>query len=456
MSLLAFIALLSLGTSIEDWRGEYAWAAVVQAHIERGDPLDVLPPPPAPIPVAENFFGYPMLTRLYFAKSTNSEIVALARSVPVADHTVPLKWTEGEHVDLAVICALIAEKYPQQKWPAHLEAEPPTTRLLAHLGGANHFLAELRHSALYRTQSQPIRSSPTRLENIFKTEIPSLKFCRFTTQILSLHACASLATSDTRTAFADTLAGLQFSRGVAASSDTLVEAMIAAVIVKPAIQPVWEGIHAHTWSEAQLARFQTTLVATDIFSALHRGLIIDRNGTLALLPSRLPLIPHGWTQQNQAYYAERSTTNIDAAASHTSPAFLPNLNATELREKKFSSSFAGHPYHIFAHWALISVTKVTRYTAFSANAVTLAFTACALERHRLAHDAYPESLTQLVPAFLPAIPLDVINGDPLHYHLSPDGTFTLYSVGLDGDDDHGRRAPTNSANPLDADGDWAW
>jgi hypothetical protein len=84
----------------------------------------------------------------------------------------------------------------------------------------------------------------------------------------------------------------------------------------------------------------------------------------------------------------------------------------------------------------------------------LALTACALERHYLAHGAYPDSLAALVPTYLPAVPLDIINGDPLRYRRNDNGTFTLYSVGLDGDDDNGRRAPNRT--DLDADGDWSW
>ena len=41
-----------------------------------------------------------------------------------------------------------------------------------------------------------------------------------------------------------------------------------------------------------------------------------------------------------------------------------------------------------------------------------------------------------------------------HYRRNAEGTFTLYSVGLDGDDDGGVRP----ADPkvTDGDGDWVW
>lgn len=77
-------------------------------------------------------------------------------------------------------------------------------------------------------------------------------------------------------------------------------------------------------------------------------------------------------------------------------------------------------------------------------------TAIALERYRLKHQQYPHTLEQLVPAYLPEVPEDVITGKPLNYQLKDDGTPLVYSVGANQKDDHGRphRSPDN--------GDWSW
>jgi hypothetical protein len=63
--------------------------------------------------------------------------------------------------------------------------------------------------------------------------------------------------------------------------------------------------------------------------------------------------------------------------------------------------------------------------------------AVALERYRLEHGgALPESLTAIVPAFLPAIPIDPLSGEPVRYRRSGDG-YTAYSVGRNGKDEGG-------------------
>ncbi len=63
--------------------------------------------------------------------------------------------------------------------------------------------------------------------------------------------------------------------------------------------------------------------------------------------------------------------------------------------------------------------------------------ALALELHRRKHERHPDLLGQLVPEFLPAVPMDWMDGKPLRYRLNPDGTYLLWSVGEDLKDDKG-------------------
>src|SRR5262249_22300600 len=56
---------------------------------------------------------------------------------------------------------------------------------------------------------------------------------------------------------------------------------------------------------------------------------------------------------------------------------------------------------------------------------SLLITAVALQRYHLKRNAYPAGLAELTPDFLPQLPLDPMDGQPLRYHLKPDGTFLL-------------------------------
>ena len=90
------------------------------------------------------------------------------------------------------------------------------------------------------------------------------------------------------------------------------------------------------------------------------------------------------------------------------------------------------------------------------NTRNMSVTALALKRHWLRHGRFPEGLEVLVPEFLPSLPLDWWNGETLHYRLHADGTYLLYSVGMDGKDDGGDSTPvgTERWNPQARDQLW--
>lgn len=75
--------------------------------------------------------------------------------------------------------------------------------------------------------------------------------------------------------------------------------------------------------------------------------------------------------------------------------------------------------------------------------------ASALHRYRLDHGRWPTSLTELVPKYLPDIPVDRLDGKPLRYRVVEDRQ-QFYSVGLDGKDDGGRAAIVSTVDPRDA------
>ncbi len=63
--------------------------------------------------------------------------------------------------------------------------------------------------------------------------------------------------------------------------------------------------------------------------------------------------------------------------------------------------------------------------------------AIACERYRLVTGDWPKSLSDLVPSYITAIPLDPYTGDHLLYRILPDGA-AVYSVGKDLRDDGGK------------------
>ena len=93
---------------------------------------------------------------------------------------------------------------------------------------------------------------------------------------------------------------------------------------------------------------------------------------------------------------------------------------------------------------------------------SIVIAAIALKRYQLKHGNYPVSLSELAPNFVASAPRDPVDGKPLRYQLMVDGSFLLYSVGLNGKDDGGdgssKKGITNySARWTDENAlDWVW
>jgi hypothetical protein len=98
--------------------------------------------------------------------------------------------------------------------------------------------------------------------------------------------------------------------------------------------------------------------------------------------------------------------------------------------------------------------------AFLKNAVwahaqnKMAAIACCLELARRASGKYPDNLDALVPAYLPRLPIDPANGASFQYRVQPDGTYRLYSVGVDRTDQGGETSKESDRDYSDP--DWPW
>jgi hypothetical protein len=114
------------------------------------------------------------------------------------------------------------------------------------------------------------------------------------------------------------------------------------------------------------------------------------------------------------------------------------------------------PYNMFAATLLPERFGLAEKCAKAQASVDLARVACALERYRLAHGAYPEKLDVLALQFIAQLPHDVITGQPLKYRRTDDGQFVLYSVGWNETDDGGQFGQTSKGDHDWRKGDWVW
>jgi hypothetical protein len=112
--------------------------------------------------------------------------------------------------------------------------------------------------------------------------------------------------------------------------------------------------------------------------------------------------------------------------------FPGNLN-TDFR-KKYSSSFISSRDSILMHYPY--------FKAYKTNQSGLKILA-ALEYYKSVKGIYPQKLEELVPDFLPSLPIDLYAKDGKFKYFTGNNRSTFYSVGPDGLDDNANTVATN-------------
>jgi len=107
-------------------------------------------------------------------------------------------------------------------------------------------------------------------------------------------------------------------------------------------------------------------------------------------------------------------------------------------DDEFLSFFSNEmDFHTMLSQSIVGLSGVTRKVMRVEAARQMVIMTIALKRYQLEHGGYPPDLNSLVPEFVPSVPRDPVDGQPLRYRLNTDGTFTLYSIGENGKDDGG-------------------
>jgi hypothetical protein len=266
--------------------------------------------------------------------------------------------------------------------------------------------------------------------------------------------------------------------------DAAVQALLAALAAAGSLraEPTFMAHHVgracfqHVWqalermlsqsalTETQLQALSMAVGAADTFESVSRGLVglrclaekwfehpsayLDemRNRQDSLAPPRAPSSSFSW-----GFYRWSGLADIEHAR-------FNNLlrEWQEARRKSFpgildavqdvqAKADAIPEWRARITRALMPPGSITRLTLTEADQrarISIAQTALALERFRLAKGALPERLEDLVPSFLPEVFSDPFDGKALRYRRNPSG-YVLYSIGMNLEDEDGSKASSN-------------
>jgi hypothetical protein len=354
-------------------------------------------------------------------------------------------------------------------------------------------IEELRAASRLPYSRFPLQYTNESPAAILLPHLAALKSCA---QTLQLRSVAELQNGQPDKALEDVLLGLQLTDKIH-TEPFLISHLVRIAMLQITLQPVWEGLAEHRWSDAQLVTLDAELAKLDFLpdyklsmrgemgmqggevDRLHRhpeqlqdlgGWFDDEgNGSNPSLPGGLlgHLIPTGWFYQNQFRCAHMMVNYFIPVADVSQGTFSPKL-ARHGDDALMAETKTASPFNLLERLFIPALGSCARKFAYAQSSVDLARTAMALERYRLAHGDYPESLDALAPQFIEKVPHDVIGGGPLHYRRTSDpspqssdaasGQFVLYSVGWNERDDGGvvvfNKGSTQAVNRDE--GDWVW
>jgi hypothetical protein len=493
--------LIALFYTEEDWRGWHAWNKFKREWEAKGEHFDFASAVPRPVPDDQNFALTPVIASSYETYFDKSGHEVRPRNTNVVDRLSMMTWRDNPWAEAQIPKSdnpdwLASKKTDLKAWQDFFRSKPPTKSretnaypvvpqpqspaddVLLALSKFDPAIEEVREASQLPYSRFPLTYGNGEPADILLPHLAALHSCA---QVLSLRALAELQNGQNEKALADVKLSLYLADSIR-TEPFLISQLVRNGILQMTLQPVWEGLAAHKWSDAQLMELDQALAKFNLLADFKlsmrsemgfQGAIIEyfrhqpeqminfstdkyRNQGLPF-PARIvwQLIPSGWFYQNQLKIARRMVESYLPLADENqgiiSQTLAKRADAALEADTRHST-----PYNLLEHELFPAFGAAAKKFAYAQNSVDLARVAIALERYRLAHGEFPESLDALAPQFMEKIPHDIINGLSLHYRRTDDGQFVLYSVGWNETDDGGVVGLTKSGGVNNEKGDWVW
>lgn len=495
--LACMLTLIALVYAEEDWRGWYALRQYQHQWEAKGANFDFAQIIPAPVPDDQNFALTPIVASSYAMRMDRNghELNPPDTNVINRLHMESLgnekygwmeekgNWMSGKVTDLKAWQKFyrdMAAKTNEYAVPPQPGA--PAADVLFTLSKFNADIEELRQASRLPASRFPLTYGRDEPAGIL---LPHLAGLKFATRTLELRASAELQYEQADAALAD-IKLMFYLTGATRTEPFLITHLVRLAQLELTLQPVYEGLAAHQWSDAQLADLDTELSKLDFvadFETCMRGelaysfreleymrrernfqaLDYDVDGSHQQSPVfdlGLELLPAGFFYQSERQMARMQLEYVLPIVDTDKGIISPDV----VRQNGMAATNDLTARGLFGVMALMTMPALINTTEKFAKGqahVDLARVAIALERYRLAKGRYPATLDSLVPEFVADLPHDIINGQPLKYRTTTDGQFVLYSVGWNETDDGGvvvyhadKGRETGAMN--DREGDWVW
>ena len=492
MGLLCLALIIFFAVLVLDFSGQNSLARYEQQWEAKGEHFDFASFVPQPVPDDQNFALTPIVASCYESKLDKNGHRVVPQKTDDGNRlkmridssefewdtsTNTGNWATGIKANLKGWQLYYRELAAKtNEFPIPPQMQSPAADVLLALGKYDAAIKELRQAAALPDSRFPLNYDTEFPAEILLPHLAALKSCSLA---LQLRAIAELQNGQSDRALADVKLMLRLVESVR-TEPFLISDLVRIAMLNITLQPVWEGLQDHEWTDAQLMELEQELARLDFLADYEfsmRGerasamadieymrhtrkiylLFESENTTPGIIQAAYHLVPNSVFYQNELAVAraqqEWFLPIVDVGRHSISPA---QATLAQNKVEKLRSPWS--PNNVIAAMLLPGLAGYAKKCGYEQSVVDMARIACALERCRLAQGAYPETLDALAPRFITSLPHDVVGGQPLIYRRTDDGRFALYSVGWNGTDDGGKVVlRENSKVTIDYDqGDWVW
>ncbi|HWB02822.1 MAG TPA: hypothetical protein VG796_07330 [Verrucomicrobiales bacterium] len=464
-------------------RGHFEWSGAQSDLKEAGYSLDPFQFQPPDVAAEGNFGATPVLKDILMRLENRTPEVAarIARlqklnvtSIPerVDPKSSPLELLPGTPADWQLWRVWLRKK-PGFKMPAAEEEKDDARAVYAALRSVDEpFVLELIEAAKARRAAQftpgfrarveeAIKAGETMIDPATQVKLPVTAY-----RFLSVRAEAALACGDAD-GFSRLLPVLLTMQEMFGEEKTVLGFLVSSSMRRDLCELVRRNIAEHRLTADALRAIQEYLSAVDVdrewvearfseliwFNRMVNTVMLKGEGSpMRMMPKGSGgLLLIGMVDGSKAA-AVRSFLD---EAKLVKTADWPTRLAEDKRRRD------GPEPNMLERWRTMLADGYAAYSSLRPGMLLnemkrrLCIVACALERHRLAGGKPPEKLSDLPPALLPAVPLDV-DGQPLRYRLV-DGEQVFWSIGRNLKDDWQGSRPADELPKEEIDfPDWQW
>jgi hypothetical protein len=490
------VTLYALLCAWMNWSGARQWRAMEAMLKAEGETLDFRETLYEPVPEEENFCAIPLLKDLALdtakdAQSVNRKRLETIRKLPygMQSFTDPIAGTRADLQEWA------DSLRKEGSLPMPADSGDAAHDVLAALSKYDSIVQELA-AGLHRTKARWTPECKTRgLSPMRIFDFPPITMMFLCCRLLDMRAVAAVHAGDATGAHEAALIMARFSQAYM-NEPLVICLMVSGIGARKVHCATWELCAAHAGTSGNFARLESSLAALDYERALLHTVRSEMAGMTDVVRAMKSWRgDHRILASFKSSFARTSTLGAisDRAIdmfTRAIPAGLFDANATVLAELEFRhiikplkehgwkgalasakdlqnelralEKWWAHPSGIMAGRLGLASWHVIFEFIYTQTLVKQAVIACALERHRIEHGSYPDSLDAVRLTDGQPLPPDPMDGKPMRYRKTTDGRYVFWSIGHDGKDDGGKRIFENS-DPKQTSfqfpgyvGDWVW